>query len=400
MAGPMEGIKVVELGFWVAGPAAGGILADWGADVVKVEPLDGDPFRGLAWFFSDSGDLNPPFELDNRSKRSIALEIRHPDGMAILLELIAGADVFITNLRPGAVDDARLDYESIRESNPRLIYASVTGYGLEGEDRDRPAFDVGAVWARSGVAHAITPPGAEYPMQRGGMGDHMTAMSAVGAISAALFHRERTGEGQEVRTSLLRLGAYMMGWDANLNLRCGIETVPMTRTTVPNPLITYYTAADGKSFWMLGLEGDRHWPQTVRALAKPEWEFDRRFDSIETRIVNATELTELIDGVIASKPIAEWTEIFDNHDVWWAPIQATHDLVNDPQLRANGGIVSVPTPDGSTAEMVASPVDFSGTPWEPRDIVPELGQHTELILMELGHDWDKIEALKTAGVIN
>ena len=394
----MEGVKVVELGFWVAGPAAGGILADWGADVIKVEPVDGDPFRTLSWFFGMDGD-NPPFELDNRAKRSIALDYSTDAGREILLELIDDADVFLSNVRPGALERAGLDYESLRPRNPRLVYASITGYGLDGPDRDRPAFDVGAFWSRAGIAAAITPPGGRFPLQRGGMGDHMTGLAAAGAISAALFERERNGEGQQVRASLLRLGMYMVGWDTNINLRAGTETVPYEHSVPPNPLIHPYTAADGRSFWMLGLESDRHWERTCQALDHSEWIDDPRFRTLEDRVANTEALTAAMTDAIGDEPYEVWTARFDEHEVWWAPIQATHEAIHDPQALANGAIVEVPLGDGSVGRMVASPVDFDGTPWEVRDMAPELGQHTEVVLMEMGKDWDEIESLKERGVI-
>lgn len=395
----MDGVRVVELAAWVAGPAAGGILADWGADVVKVEPPAGDPFRGLAWFFGGDGDVNPPFELDNRSKRSIAVDFTKDAGREIIVDLVKDADVFISNLRLGALERAGFDYESLHALNPRLVYAAVTGYGMQGPDRDRPAYDVGAFWARSGVAASLTPDGEDPPIQRGGMGDHMTGMAAAMGISAALFHRERTGEGQLVSASLLRLGMYMMGWDANINLRMKTPTVPQTRSTVPNPLINVYATADGRRIWLLGLEGDRHFPNICEALGRTEWLTDERFAEIASRTEHASELVTLMSEVIGERPAAEWYEIFDAAGVWWSPFQQTHEALEDEQVRASGAVIEAPVAEGGTAEMVATPIDFYGTPWEPRDISPELGQHTELILMELGRDWDHIAELKEQGVI-
>lgn len=398
MAGPMAGIKVVEVGFWVAGPSCGGILADWGADVIKVEPLEGDPFRGLGWLYGP--EVNPPFELDNRGKRSVAIDYRTPEGRALVTELTDGADVFLSNLRPGALERAGLDPATLRARNARLVYASVTGYGLEGPDRDRPAYDVGAFWSRAGVAAALTAEGTPFPVQRGGMGDHMTGLAAAAGVAAALYQREHSGEGQLVSASLLRLGLYMLGWDANINLRTGQPTVPMSLDAPPNPLINGYTCADGKSFWMLGLEGDRHWPTVVAALERPEWLDDPRFATIEDRLANATQLVAELRAIFATAPRAHWEEVFDRHDVWWSPVQATHEALEDPQVLANRGRVPVPMGDGGTTEMVASPVDFDGTPWEVAAMPPELGQHTELVLMdELGRSWEQVEALKAAGVI-
>jgi len=400
MTGPMDGIRVIEVGAWVAGPAAGGILADWGADVIKVEPLAGDPFRGLGWFFDGDDDINPPFELDNRSKRSIAIDFRSPEGQKVVLDLVRGADVFLSNLRIGALERAGFDYESLRQIRPELIYAAVTGYGLSGPDRDRAAYDVGAFWSRAGVGAAITAQGQDPPMQRGGMGDHMTGMAAAMGISAALFHRERTGQGQLVSASLLRLGLYMVGWDANINLRLNQPTVPQSRTTVPNPLINVYTASDGRRFWLLGLEGDRHFPGVCEALQRTEWLTDPRFADIAARANNTAELVGLISEIVAGRPAIEWYEIFDQQGVWWSPFQHTHEALEDPQVRASGAIVETPVAEGGTAEMVATPVDFSETTWAPRDMSPELGQHTELILMELGREWEEIAALKERGIIN
>ncbi|MPY92244.1 MAG: CoA transferase [Acidimicrobiia bacterium] len=397
MGGPMEGVRVVEVGFWVAGPSCSGILADWGADVIKVEPIAGDPFRSLDWFFEDG---NPPFELDNRGKRSIALDYRSEAGARLLAELVDRADVFVSNLRPGGLARAGLDPDTLRARNPRLVYASVTGYGLDGPDRDRPAYDIGAFWSRAGVAAALTTEEMPLPYQRGGMGDHMTGMSAAGAVAAALFARERTGQGQLVRASLLRLGLYMVGWDANINLRSGLPTVPTSIDSPANPLINAYTCADGRAIWLLCLEGDRHWPDVVRAFERPDWLEDPRYTDIVSRKDHAAALVEELREIFATRPRAEWEEVLDRHEVWWAPVQHTHEAVDDVQVRANRGVVEVPIGDGSMASMVATPVDFEGTPWGVRSMPPELGQHTELILAEeLGLGWDEIDALRESGVI-
>ena len=249
MAGPMDGVKVVELGLWIAGPACGGILADWGADVIKIETHDGDPFRSLEWLYPDMG--NPPFDLDNRGKRSVAVDLSAPAGLDVMHRLLAEADVFVTNFRPGGLERLGLDYPALADRYPRLVYASVTGLSLRGPERDRQAYDVGAFWSRAGIAAALTPEGADLPYQRGGMGDHMTGMSAAAGVAAALFHREKTGEGQLVETSLIRLGSYLLGWDHNVTAVTGDDTVPWGRSGPPNPLINCYQCSDGEWFWML-----------------------------------------------------------------------------------------------------------------------------------------------------
>jgi crotonobetainyl-CoA:carnitine CoA-transferase CaiB-like acyl-CoA transferase len=398
MTGPMEGVKVVEVGQWVAGPAAAAVLGDWGADVVKIEPPEGDPFRGLLAPLG-AGEMSPPFELDNRNKRSVALNLALAEGREIAGRLVDGADVLVTNARPAALARAGLDFATVSERNPRLVYAHVTGYGLTGEDSDRAAYDVGAFWSRAGVAASLTPDGSPLPYQRGGMGDHMAGLAAAGAVSAALFARERTGEGQLVSVSLLRIGMYMLGWDINMALRLGFPTTPITVAAPPNPLITAYEAGDGKRFWMLGLQADRHWPDVLRAVERPEWAEDERFSSIMARFQHAAELVSELNAIFASRSLAEWGPILDREDVWWAPVQHAHETVDDPLARAAGGFVPVPVEGGDPVEMVASPVDFGGTPWAPRSMPPEFAQHTEEVLLELGHDWERIIELKELGAI-
>jgi len=396
----MDGVRVVELGFWVAGPSCGGILADWGADVVKVEPLTGDPFRGIAAYFQllTGQDVNPPFELDNRGKRSVSLDYATERGRAVLLELIDRADVFVTNLRVGALERAGLDHATLLARRHELVYVSVTGLGLDGDERNRAAYDVGVFWSRAGVAASLAPEGSPLPYQRGGMGDHMTGMAAAGGVAAALFVRERTGRGQLVSTSLLRIGSYMLGWDAAINLRTGIPIVPMTRSTSPNPLIVDYGGADGRRFWLLGLEGDRHWPNLLRAIDRPDLADDPRFTDLFARAANAAALVEILDQVFATHPVAQWAEVFDREGVWWAPVQTVDELADDRQAAAAGCFVTVGI-DDDRRRVVATPVDFSASRWWPGDAVPEMGQHTEEVLLELGYDWDAIGELKDAGAV-
>jgi crotonobetainyl-CoA:carnitine CoA-transferase CaiB-like acyl-CoA transferase len=383
MAGPLEGIKVVELGVWVAGPAAGGILADWGADVIKIEPPAGDPARMWARMLGGDTGTNPPFEMDNRSKRSIVLDLTTDEGRGTALELLADADIFLTNLRPGALQRLGLDFPTVAAGNTRLVYGLITGYGMAGPDADRPAYDIAAFWARAGIAHLLSRPGDTPPFQRGGMGDHLTGMTLVAAMCAALIARERTGTGQLVTTSLYRQGAYTVGFDLNTYLLTGHPIALGQRESMGNPCMNNYTARDGRRFWIVGLEADRHWPALCRVAGRSEWLTDHRFATARARAKNAADLIGQLDDIFATKPLDEWAELFASEpEFFWSPINTIEDVISDEQFYAAGGIVDVP--DGeSSVPMIATPADFHGTPWAARSVAPELGEHTEDVLAEL-----------------
>lgn len=386
MAGPVEGVTVVELGVWVAGPAAGGILADWGADVIKIEPPTGDPARMFGRMLGCDLGLNPPFEMDNRSKRSVVLDLSSEPDRRAAFELLSGADVFLTNVRPGALQRLGLDFASASAANPRLVYGLITGYGESGPDADRAAFDVAAFWSRAGVAHLLTRPGDTPPFQRGGMGDHSAGMTMAAAVCAALLARERTGAGQLVTTSLYRQGAYTVSFDLNTYLMSGQPIAIGQRESMGNPCMNNYAASDGRRFWIVGLEPERHWPALCRAVGRPEWRDDPRFADARARAANSVALIAALDEIFATRPLDEWAQIFAGEpDFFWSPVNSLEDVVADEQFHAAGGIVYVPdgADDQAAVPMVATPADFHGTPWAPRSAAPELGQHTAEVLAEL-----------------
>jgi len=386
MAGPMEGVRVVELGVWVAGPATGGILADWGADVIKIEPPTGDPARMFGRMLGLDIDVSPPFEMDNRSKRSIVLDLTTDDDRATALELISAADAFVTNVRPGALRRLGFDFESLAAAHPRLVYGLITGYGETGPDADRAAYDVAAFWSRGGLAHLLTRPGDTPPFQRGGMGDHMAGMTLAAAICAALLARDRTGTGQLVSTSLYRQGAYTVSFDLNTYLMAGQPIAIGQRESMGNPCMNNYAAGDGRRFWIVGLEAERHWPALCRAIGRSDWLTDPRYSSARARFINAVELIAALDQIFATKSLDEWAEIFAGEpDFFWSPINSIEDVVADEQFHAAGGMVDVPEGSGGegSVPMVATPADFHGTPWAPRSAAPKLGEHTDEILAEL-----------------
>src|SRR5690242_6001056 len=376
MAGPMEGIRVIELGVWVAGPAAGGILADWGADVIKIEPPTGDPARMFGRMLGIETGESPPFEMDNRGKRSIVLDLSTDTDRATALDMITAADVFLTNVRPAALHRIGLDFEAVAARHPGLVYGLITGYGESGPDADRAAYDVAAFWARAGLAHLLTRPGDTPPFQRGGMGDHSVGMTLAAAVCAAPVAGSRTGKGQLVSTSLYRQGAYTVSFDLNTFLMTGHSIAIGQRETMGNPCMNNYTAGDGRRFWIVGLQGSRHWPALCRAVDRPDWLTDPRFDSAHARAANAVELIAELDQIFATKPLDEWAKVFAAEpEFFWSPINAIEDVVADEQFHAAGGVVYVPEGDAGMP-MVATPADFHGTPCAPRSAAPRLGQHT------------------------
>ncbi|HUO49763.1 MAG TPA: CoA transferase [Acidimicrobiales bacterium] len=379
----LSGLRVVELGVWVAAPSAAAMLADWGADVVKVEGPGGDPMRNVFGSLGIGDDLpNPAFALDNRGKRSVVLDLRAEGERAAFEDLLAGADVFVTNLRPDALDKLDLEPHATVGRHPHLVYCSVSGYGLHGEDRNRPAYDIGAFWARSGLSMQMAD-GEGSPLNaRGGIGDHITGLAALSGILGAVLEQRATGQGRVVEVSLLRTGAYILGWDLGLQMGLGKVAGAEPRQRTQAPLMNPYRAGDGRWFFLTGLEAGRHIASVCRALERPDLLEDPRFADATSIRRNRVEVIALLDGIIATRSFDEWVERFDAEGVWWAPAQAPPEVVGDPQLLANDGFVEV---DGGAFRSVNSPVSFGdagGRP--PRQVrVPHLGEHTDEVLAEL-----------------
>jgi len=380
----LNGVRVVEMGFWVAGPAAAGLMADWGADVVKIEPPRGDPmrqfYRALAGVEVPSC---PPFDLDNRGKRSVALDLTEPESRAAARALVLGADVFVTNYRHDALARLGLDFATLHAENPRLIYAHVTGYGQDGPDRDRAGYDIGAFWARSGIATILASAGAEPSGSRAGFGDHITGSHALAGILAALYAREKTGQGQLVDACLLRSGIYTIGFDLAQQLAFGGVLPLGKREEAASPSITSYKAGDGRWCWLLGVEAERHWPRLCQAFDLEGLTNDPRYATPTARRENARELIRILDDQFAKRPLDEWTARFDAVDLWWAPVNTPADVTQDRQAVAVRAFVDVPDGAGGTQKSVGSPVLFSGADVTPRAKVPALGEHTREVLDEL-----------------
>ena len=288
----------------------------------------------------DRRHVSPPFEMDNRGKRSVVLDLTTADGQARVRELLSDADVFLTNIRTGALRRIGLDFEAVATDNPRLVYGLITGYGTAGPDADRAAYDVAAFWARAGLAHLLTRPGDAPPFQRGGMGDHLAGMTLAGAVCAALVSRGRTGAGQLVTTSLYRQGVYTISFDLNTFLLTGHSISIGQRESMANPCMNNYTAGDGRRFWLVGLQGDRHWPALCGAVQRLGWLTDVRFATARARAANAGQLTGELDVIFACKSLAEWAEAFAAQpDLFWSPINSMEDVIADEQFHAAGGVV-------------------------------------------------------------
>jgi crotonobetainyl-CoA:carnitine CoA-transferase CaiB-like acyl-CoA transferase len=398
---PLSGIKVVELAMWVAGPSCSAVLGDWGADVIKLEdPNGGDPIRGAVTTraMTDARAV-PPYELDNRNKRSVAVDLRRAEGVEFAMKIIERADVFITSLRVDTLVRMKLDYASMASRNPRLVYASLNGYGHRGPDRNRPAFDYAAAWARSGIMHTVAEPGSAPPAQRPGMIDHAAGLGLAGAISAALFQRVRTGRGCEVNISLFQMGLWMNATDLTIGLISGKTPEQESRGERTNPLWNSYQCKDGGWIYFVMIQSDRLWPDFCAALGRAEWKDDARFKDFGARRKNSRELTRLIDEAIASRTRDEWGPIFDRHQLIWAPVQTEEEVLRDAQAEAVGAFVDIEHPSIPGCRVVNSPIDFGSAPHPPYRPAPELSAHTEEVALEAGLSWEEIAKLKDAKAI-
>ncbi len=391
----LEKLKVVEFSTWVAGPSAAMVMADWGAEVIKVESASGDPVRNL---FAAREDVtgNPVFELQNRGKRSLVLDTGKPEGREALLRVLAAADIFITNLRPGALKRARLDYDSIKADFPRLIYTSVSGYGLEGDGIDLPAFDIAALWTRSGVAGATIPEGVDPFVCRPGMGDSICALATVASTLAALVERGTTGKGQLVETSLIRTGSYAIGWDLAIQLKWGEHNRARQRSETQSPVANYFKTAD--DHWVsVSVRAPRDWPAIAAAAGHPELVEDARFATPLDRAGNAQLLLGILDKAFGAMTLKEAAAVLTKADVIWAPLQSLAQVVDDPYAKAAGCFVEVEDALGERYLAPASPARFPGAERGPTRPAPPLGAHTAEILKEAGYSRAEIDGLVASG---
>ena len=391
----LEGLKVVELSTWVAGPGCAMIMGEWGADVIKVESAAGDPTRT---FFPDTADSpgNPVFSMENRGKRGIVLDTATPQGREALIEILKGADIFVTNLRPGALVRAGLDYDTLKDQLPRLIYASISGYGLQGDDADVPAFDLTGFWTRTGVAAATIPPDQEPFPCRPGFGDHVTALATLSGILAALHERGRTGRGRLVEASLLRTGVYALGWDMSVHLRYGAATTAQPRRDRPSAISGYFRTADQRYFCVVP-RGPGCFPALMKAIGRPELAEDPRHvpPIMDIEVVRA--LRAVVDAAFAGMSLAEAGERLTRADLIWAPMASLDEVLGDLQAHAAGCFVETKDAWGGSFPAPATPIRFPGLPVEPGGPAPRAGQHTREVLLEAGFGSDEVDALLRDG---
>jgi crotonobetainyl-CoA:carnitine CoA-transferase CaiB-like acyl-CoA transferase len=395
----LSGLKVIEYATYIAAPGAGGLLADWGADVVKIEPPGGDPVRG---FFSSIGvDIadNPVFDLDNRGKRSIVIDTAAQAGRDIITKLVRDADVFITNVRPGGLARAGLDYEALSAMNPRLVYANVTGYGLEGPDVDRAGFDVAAFWSRSGWAQLTAPKGVDPFPIRTGVGDHITSLATVGGILAALHGRTTTGRGQQIDASLLRAGTYTLGSDMAIQMRFGRLASTKPRAEAINPLANFFKCRDGRWLTLVPRQGNADWKGYCAALGLEDLEHDPRFAKARARIENRGAIIDILDAAFAARDFADIAASLDQADLVWAPVQSPAETVVDPQFIAAGGITQIESEDGRTFASPSGPIRFPGHDETTKRAVPKPGADTRAILEGVGLSGSEIAALLADGTV-
>lgn len=395
----LAGVRVVEVAAWLFAPSCGAVLADWGADVVKVEhPVTGDPYRG----FFDIGGIQPMIEFANRGKRSIGIDLATDEGRELLYELVEGADVFVTNLLAGSREKLGIDIDDIRRRNSNIIYIRASGYGPQGPDASTGGFDIAAAWARVGICDQLTGPDATYaaPMP-GGIGDCVGGLSAAGAVAGALFRRERTGVASDIDVSLFHGGLWLAATLLMLTAHQppGTSRKPYDRFAVTNPLMNSFKTKDGRWLYLALLQPDPHWPSLCEHLGRPELATDPRFVDFAARMENCAACVRELDAIFATRTLDEWRDELRDFDGVWAPVQTMREVLDDPQVAANGYLSHVTTDKGEI-HYVTSPAQFDRRSLGEVVQAPEHAQHTEEILLELGFTWDRIIELKEVGAIS
>jgi crotonobetainyl-CoA:carnitine CoA-transferase CaiB-like acyl-CoA transferase len=401
MATVLDGVHVVEVADWGFVPSAGTALGDWGAEIVKIEhPRHGDPIRGLitGGLVPGASGRNFIVEQIGRHKRSVGIDLGTDDGRALLYRLIERADVFLTNFLPDARERLRITYDDLRRVNRRLVYAKGHGQGARGPDARRGGYDGVSFWARGGIADRLSAPGGPYVQQRPAFGDFIGGMCIAGGVAAALFHRERTGEGIEIDVSLLGTAMWVLSPDitAALMYERMLPTAPEMKM-VPNPLVGPYACQDGKTLVLMMLQSERFWPHFAETIGRTD--LLQRYPTPEARQAGRQELAEELARHFKTRSRDEWADVLRRSECIWGPLQSPIELPDDPQVAANGYLLESPGPDGPV-RVCANPVQFGGAPPTVKRAAQEPGAQTEEVLLELGCSWEDIGRWKEAGVVS
>jgi crotonobetainyl-CoA:carnitine CoA-transferase CaiB-like acyl-CoA transferase len=404
VTGPLEGIRVVEVASWMFIPSGGSVLADWGAEVIKVEPPTGDPQRGLitsGLVPGGAGGVNFMIEQPNRSKKSVAVDLTRPEGVEALMRLVETADVFLTSYLPAVRQKLGIDVAHVRARKPDIVYARGSGQGPKGPDAGKGGYDAASYWARGGVGSVMPeraggwPPGQVSPA----FGDVMAGMATAGGIAAALVQRERTGEGAVVDCSLLATAMWQLSPLVVASKLFGFSKIPQgDRTLNANPLVNVYRTADDRFISLILLQSDKYFPELCACLGRPELSEDERFADEAARAENRVACVGALDAAFESQPLAHWTEALAGFSGVWSVFQTLDELYDDPQVLANGYLPAIEAGNGQTVQLVANPVQFDEQPVEVTR-APEHGEHTETVLVEAGMTWEEIAALKESGAL-
>ena len=405
MSDVMKGVRVLEVAEHTFVPAASAVLADWGADVIKVEHAErGDAMRGLGrtGVLDLSKGVHVILEHSNRGKRSIGLDLARPEGLEVLYKIAAASDVFLTNKLPGVLRKLKIDVDDLRAHNPKIVYVRGTAFGPQGPDAERGGYDMTSYWCRAGSAAHVSPAdlGGIIPQPGPAYGDSLGGMTIAGGIAAALLKRERTGEPSVVDVSLLNTGAWAMSSAIALSLQSGQPwmTPRVGAGSGFNPLVGTYATKDGRYLCLVMLQADRYWADFCEHVGRPELATDERFATPEGLATNAAAASEQVALALAEGTLAEWSERFRTLKGQWAPVQNTLEVASDPQVRANGYIQPAQTSQGTDFELVASPVQFDEQPTATAR-GPEFNEHGDEILTELGLSMDEILELKASGAM-
>ncbi len=399
-----EGVRVVELAQYVFVPAAGTLMADHGAEVIKIEPPGlGDPYRTLkVGDGRETANANLSMEQNNRGKKSVAIDLKSPEGRELLLRLVETADVFLTSLRPRALKALDLEPEALHARNPRLIYARGNGLGFKGDEADKAGYDASAFWARGGFADLLTAPDADMPTRpRPALGDHASAISLLAAISSGLFRRERSGEGMVVETSLLQNAAWILSSDLVIARSVeGYNPHAGFRSGHKQPLMRAYKTRDGRWIQLMLLAPDKSWPELCELLGLPELGNNPLFATGAARIENGMALCDIIAERIGAHDWATWAPKFLAWNAPWELIHTIHELGDDPQLAASGTVFPMRLDNGVTVDVVAGPMGFDGVcaPEAPVGS-PALGAHSDVILAGIGVPEGELKRLRDAAII-